>query len=114
MIEVRKSIVADGRHARETAVARARRRLKKIIDELTITRELTGHENIIQYINSVETSHRICIAYELVQGHDLLEFLLTNSKMEEPLAACVISQLLSALQHCHEQQIWHRDLKLEK
>ncbi|RHY30042.1 hypothetical protein DYB32_004665 [Aphanomyces invadans] len=113
MIEVRQSILGDSVVVKDTAVARVQRRLKKIITELSIAKAL-DHQNIIRYVGAYETSHRICIVHELVEGHDLLDYVLAFHKMDEPLAAHCYDQLLHAIQACHELNIWHRDIKLEK
>lgn len=113
MVEVRRSMVADGDYVQEKAVHRVRRRLLKIVSELEISRSLS-HPNIIKYLGAYETSHRLCIVHELVDGCDLLEHLLAHGKMPEARAANVFRQLLSALQYCHERNVYHRDLKLEK
>lgn len=113
MVEVRRSMVADGEYVQEKAVHRVRRRLLKVLSELEISRSL-DHPNIIKYLGAYETSHRVCIVHELVEGCDLLEHLLANGKMKESRAASVFRQLLSALQYCHDRNVYHRDLKLEK
>ncbi|ETP37804.1 CAMK/CAMKL protein kinase [Phytophthora nicotianae P10297] len=112
MVEARRSMVADGQYVREKAVHRVRRRLLKLVSELEISKSL-DHLNIIKYLGAYETSHRICIVHELVEGSDLLEHLLENGKMPEDQAAGVFRQLLSALEYCHNRNIFHRDLKLE-
>lgn len=112
MIEVRRSMVADGEYVKEKAIHRVRRRLVKILSELEISKSL-DHPNIIKYLGAYETSHRLCIVHELVDGCDLLEHLLTHGKMKEEQAASVFYQLLQALQYCHARHIYHRDLKLE-
>ncbi|GLE01295.1 hypothetical protein PINS_up010125 [Pythium insidiosum] len=112
MIEVRRSMAADGQFVTEKAVHRVRRRLLKVLSELEIAKSL-DHPNIIKFLGAYETSHRICLVHELVDGCDLLEHLLTHGKMNETQAAGVFRQLLSALQYCHERNVCHRDLKLE-
>ncbi|TYZ58940.1 hypothetical protein PybrP1_010795 [[Pythium] brassicae (nom. inval.)] len=112
MVEVRRSMVADGEYTPEKAVHRVRRRLLKVVSELEISRSLE-HPNIIKYLGAYETSHRVCIVHELVEGCDLLEHLLAHGKMSEARAASVFRQLLSALQYCHDRNVYHRDLKLE-
>jgi serine/threonine protein kinase len=112
MVEVRRSMVADGEYAPEKAVHRVRRRLLKVVSELEISQTL-DHPNVIKYVGAYETSHRVCIVHELVEGGDLLEHLLANGKMSESRAASVFRQLLSALQYCHDRHVYHRDLKLE-
>ncbi|RHY90966.1 hypothetical protein DYB37_001898 [Aphanomyces astaci] len=112
MIEVRKSILGDNVEVKDTAVSRVQRRLKKIISELSIAKAL-DHANIIRYIGAIETSHRICIVHELIDGHDMLEYVLAFHKMDEPLAAHCFDQLLRAIHACHDLNVWHRDVKLE-
>ncbi|RLN56265.1 hypothetical protein BBJ29_006832 [Phytophthora kernoviae] len=112
MVEARRSMVADGNYVAEKAVHRVRRRLLKLVSELEISKSL-DHPNIIKYVGAYETSHRICIIHELVEGSDLLEHLLANGKMPEDQAAGVFKQLLSALEYCHARNVFHRDLKLE-
>ncbi|KAI9915797.1 hypothetical protein PsorP6_008580 [Peronosclerospora sorghi] len=112
MVETRSSMVADGEYIREKAVHRARRRLMKLVFEIEISQTL-DHPNIIKYLTAFETSHRICIVYEFVDGSDLLEYLLENGKMTEKRAVGVFRQLLLALEYCHSRNIFHRDLKLE-
>ncbi|RLN49395.1 hypothetical protein BBJ28_00011007 [Nothophytophthora sp. Chile5] len=112
MVEARRSMAADGQFVAEKAVHRVRRRLLKLVSELEISKSLT-HPNIIKYLGAYETSHRVCIVHELVEGSDLLEHLLAHGKMPEQQAAGVFRQLLSALQYCHAQNVFHRDLKLE-
>ncbi|KAE9340381.1 hypothetical protein PF008_g11139 [Phytophthora fragariae] len=112
MVEARRSMVADGQYVPEKAVHRVRRRLLKLVSELEISKSL-HHPNIIKYLGAYETSHRICIVHELVEGSDLLEHLLENGKMPEDQAAGVFRQLLSALEYCHTRNVFHRDLKLE-
>ncbi|KAH7474909.1 hypothetical protein PRIC1_012956 [Phytophthora ramorum] len=112
MVEARRSMVADGQYVPEKAVHRVRRRLLKLVSELEISKSL-DHPNIIKYLGAFETSHRICIVHELVEGSDLLEHLLENGKMPEDQAAGVFRQLLSALEYCHGRNLFHRDLKLE-
>lgn len=113
MIETRSSMAAsEDKIVKERAVDRACRRLLKIISELEIVKTL-HHPNIIQFRGAYETSHRICIVYERTQGSDLLEYLLAHGRMQEPQAAYVARQLLSAVQYCHDRRLYHRDLKLE-
>lgn len=112
MVEVRRSMAADGEYVTEKATVRVRRRLLKVLSELEISSSL-DHPNIIQYLGAYETTHRICIVYELVKGSDLLDYLLKHGRMEEAQAARVFRQLLAALEYCHARHIYHRDLKLE-
>ena len=112
MVEARRSMVADGQYVPEKAVHRVRRRLLKLVSELEISKSL-DHPNIVKYLGAFETTHRICIVHELVEGSDLLEHLLENGKMSQDQVAVVVWQLLSALEYCHTRNIFHRDLKLE-
>ncbi|CAH0519713.1 unnamed protein product [Peronospora belbahrii] len=82
LVEARRSMVADGHFVPEKAVHRVRRRLLKLVSELEISK-LLNHPNIVKYLGAFETSHRICIVYELVEGSDLLERLLENGRMPQ-------------------------------
>src|SRR5690606_21184770 len=51
------------------------------------------------------------VVMELVRGRDLHELLVEQGRFEIPRAVEVMRQVLSGLQHAHEQGIIHRDIK---
>lgn len=73
------------------------------------------HPRIVRLYEFAEDSARqeIVLVLEYLPGGDCLG-LVTNSKcVEEELVAHIISQSLVALGQCHQQGIYHRDVKLE-
>lgn len=50
---------------------------------------------------------------EFCSGGDLFEYLMEREYLEEEEACFIIIKLISALQHLHERNICHRDLKIE-
>lgn len=80
--------------------------------EITILQKL-DHPNIIK-LEGLATSR---MQYSLYLVFDFMQSDLTRlisrpgGKLTEPQVKCYMLQLLSGLQHCHEQGILHRDIK---
>ena len=53
------------------------------------------------------------VCYRYCDGSDLLSKLTSVKRFNEPKAAEILRQILSALEACHKKGIVHRDLKLE-
>ena len=68
------------------------------------------HENIVHYFvtNSFE-----CIVMEYVKGGDLFNELVQYGKIPEQKAKQYFIQLLHAVMYMHEQNMCHKDIKLE-
>ena len=71
------------------------------------------HENIVQFFEVIETSQKVYIVMEFIKGGDLLEKITTEGPMAEEQAKKVFAEIIKAVGFCHEQNIAHRDLKLE-
>lgn len=99
-------------HTEEKAVTRVRRRLSQIVSEIEVLEQL-DHPNLIEYIEGFETSHRICLVFELVEGSDLFHLVVRRKRLPEVLIAHFLAQVMQAMQYCHSKHIYHRDLKLE-
>lgn len=81
--------------------------------EVDILRRL-DHPNIVRMYEAYEDKKNIYIVLELCDGGDLLERVTAGKdRMPERVAAALLTQMMSALQHMWLQGIVHRDLKPE-
>jgi len=86
--------------------------------ELSAQREVRAlrrlcHENICEMYDAIQDADNIYLVLELIGGRDLFEELFDRQFMDEDLVLCILGQLLDALEHCHQCDVVHRDLKLE-
>ena len=73
------------------------------------------HVNCVDLYQTIDTAQRIHVITEFVDGGTLDGFCKTfeNRQLKEPAAACVLAQLVAALEHVHSRNICHRDIKLD-
>ncbi|KDP46753.1 hypothetical protein JCGZ_06541 [Jatropha curcas] len=83
--------------------------------EVRILRELTGHENVVQFYNAFEDDSYVYIVMELCEGGELLDRILAkkDSRYSEKDAAVVVRQMLKVAAECHLHGLVHRDMKPE-
>ncbi len=82
-----------------------------ILNELNILKQI-DHQNVLKiYEYYIDTDNYYLIT-EYCSGGDLYDVMKTQP-ISEVQAACIIYQLLLALNHIHKLKIMHRDLKLE-
>ncbi|KAI4327732.1 hypothetical protein L6164_020158 [Bauhinia variegata] len=83
--------------------------------EVRILKELTGHENVVQFYNAFEDDSYVYIVMELCEGGELLDRILTkkDSRYTEKDAAVVVRQMLKVAAECHLHGLVHRDMKPE-
>nr|KAF6506092.1 hypothetical protein HJG63_007929 [Rousettus aegyptiacus] len=70
-----------------------------------------NHPNIVQLFEVIDTENTLFLIMELVDGGDLLSYLMDCGRMMEHQAQGIFRQLISALHYCHQRGIIHRDLK---
>lgn len=88
-------------------------RLRQLERELNITRKLS-HPNIINLLDVVFEDDWVLLIIELAAGGSLFDEVAgTAEPVDEERARSFFQQILSALEYCHNRQIFHRDLKLE-
>mmetsp|Transcript_16526 Transcript_16526/g.35056 ORF Transcript_16526/g.35056 Transcript_16526/m.35056 type:complete len:356 (+) Transcript_16526:374-1441(+) len=76
--------------------------------------ELCGtHENIIQMRGFLEVNNLAWIFLELATGGELFDRLIDSGSLSERAARPYAKGLASALAHCHDKGVVHRDVKLE-
>ena len=71
------------------------------------------HKNIVQLYEVLQTSQHIFIIMEYCEGKDLLDYILTKSKLSEEESLKYFQQLINALFYLHSQNIAHRDIKID-
>ncbi|KAK7309360.1 hypothetical protein RJT34_06018 [Clitoria ternatea] len=83
--------------------------------EVKILKELTGHENVVQFYNAFEDDSYVYIVMELCEGGELLDRILgkKDSRYTEKDAAVVVRQMLKVAAECHLHGLVHRDMKPE-
>jgi serine/threonine-protein kinase len=70
-----------------------------------------SHPGIVAVYDYGESGSVAYIAMEFVQGNSLREYFNRGTRFAERDAIAVMAQLLEALQHAHDQGVWHRDVK---
>ncbi|KAL1918641.1 uncharacterized protein VTP21DRAFT_2663 [Calcarisporiella thermophila] len=84
----------------------------RVVREAAITR-LLHHPYIVELHEVfVHTYHHYMI-FELVNGGQLLDYIISHGRLKEKQARKFARQIASALDYCHRNSIVHRDLKIE-
>ena len=82
------------------------------MEEVAILHSL-DHPNIVKYYETYNDQKYIYLVMEYVNGIPLFDKITqqTNQTFSEVTAAGYIKELLLAVNHCHAQDIVHRDIK---
>ena len=80
--------------------------------ELSILK-IVKHKYIAQLYEILETSQFIFIVIEYCEGKDLMDYILTKSKLSEKESLKFFQQLINTLLYLHSQNIAHRDIKID-
>ncbi len=70
-----------------------------------------SHPGIVSVYDYGEAEDVAFIAMEFVEGNSLRAYFSRDTRFEERDVVSLMAQLLDALQHAHEQGVWHRDVK---
>ena len=100
----------------------------KIYDLNNMTKDMLGaleneknimravdHKNI-QKLYEIETfstnnGQRLVMVFENTKRGELFDIIMQTSFFEETLARTFFHELIAAIQHCHDRNIFHRDIK---
>ena len=89
------------------------RQKQKIRLETKIMKRLSKSNNIVKIFETYETKKHICIVMEYICAGDLLNYIKKRNKLQEPVAKFIFKQIILALKFIHENNIVHRDIKLD-
>jgi serine/threonine protein kinase len=102
--------------ARDEGAQEEEIRRQTVVKEITACARL-AHPNICQFYGYFDEPDVSYLIMERLEGTDLFEFLSRqdNGEMavDEEVARQLTSELISALQHCHQNGVCHRDVKPE-
>ena len=84
----------------------------KTFNEVDILKALQ-HPNIIKLWDVINLGNELYIILEYANGGELFDTVIENCKLDEKQAKLYFYQIVSAVQHMHQNSIVHRDLKLE-
>ncbi|CRK86177.1 CLUMA_CG000076, isoform A [Clunio marinus] len=86
--------------------------LAKTFREISILK-LLHHPHITRLYEVMESKNSIYLVTEHAGGGEIFDHLVSNGRMKEEEAARIFSQIVSAVDYCHQTGIVHRDLKAE-
>ena len=96
-------------------VLKGRERCDTIVRELavqsTLTAKFATQPTLLQIHGFFETSEKIVIELELLDGRDLFEYISSKGVLEEKEAGLIIRDVLTALNSMNRAGIAHRDIK---
>jgi serine/threonine protein kinase len=85
--------------------------LKRLAQEVAILSKLK-HAHIMGFRECIETKTKVVMVCEVLEGGELFDRVVAKGSYSEAEAALVSKQLLQAIEHAHQQDIVHRDLKV--
>lgn len=86
--------------------------ISQFIAEIELLRNL-DHPNIMRLYEFYDDGLNFYLVTEYLQGGELFDFITKQQTLTEGMAAQVMTQLLSAVNYCHKNNVVHRDLKPE-
>ncbi len=88
--------------------------------KLSVNREIhllkkLAHAHIVKLFDVIETSRQLFLVMEYVRGKSLYTYLHTKlgKRLDEAEAFMIFRQILEGIDHCHKNNVSHRDIKLE-
>lgn len=95
-----------------------KQRLADPNDSRRISREIRvlhalNHECIIKLYEAIETPKKIYLVMQYAAGGSLLDYVRSRKRLPESEAVQLLQQVVVGLVYCHQQEVVHRDIKLE-
>ena len=86
--------------------------MKKVLYETNLMKKL-NHPNITKILEMFENDKYFLIIMEYINGGNLFDFVKKRRKLSEKTAKFLFRQIILGIQHMHNKNIVHRDIKLE-
>lgn len=87
------------------------------IDNIFVEAEILKnlrHDNIVKVHNCLTLANmQVAIIMEYLEGGELLAYVEKKERLPEDEAKCFTKQVVKAMFYCHQNNLIHRDLKLE-
>ncbi|KAF7144620.1 hypothetical protein RHSIM_Rhsim04G0248500 [Rhododendron simsii] len=77
------------------------------------TLKLLKHPNVVRLHEVLASKTKIYMVLEYVAGGELFDRIASKGKLSEAQARKVFQQLIDGVSYCHNNGVYHRDLKLE-
>ena len=84
-----------------------------VMNEVRLLQKIS-HPCVIRLEDVIETAETLYIILELADGGELFDKIIEKTKLQEAEAKLHFYQIVSAIEHLHQRNIAHRDLKPEK
>ena len=84
--------------------------LRTMQNEITTLKQV-DHDNIVKLYDVFEDRHKLHLVMEFLPGGELFARICEYDHLSEAVAAKILKQILSALDHMHDKNILHLDLK---
>jgi calcium-dependent protein kinase len=81
-------------------------------EEVAVLNKL-DHPNIVKYYETYNDYKFIYLVMEYVKGKELFKYLAQQTDHSEKRTCGYMQDIVSAIAHCHAQQVIHRDIKPE-
>lgn len=91
----------------------AREHLEDQLKREIVSMKVLRHENIVELIDVIRTSHHIYLVLELLTGGEVFNRISSEGRFSEDVARTYFQQLVAGVKFCHGKGIAHRDLKPE-
>ncbi|PTU22606.1 hypothetical protein P175DRAFT_0507427 [Aspergillus ochraceoroseus IBT 24754] len=101
----------EHRNAREAERADRSKEIRTAREAAIVS--LVNHPYICGMRDVVRTNYHWYMLFELVNGGQMLDYIISHGKLKEKQARKFARQIVSALDYCHRNSIVHRDLKIE-
>ena len=88
------------------------RDMRRVAREILIMQQLK-HPNIVELVEVLETSSKLHLVLEYMEGGEVYEYVDRMGPMNEAYAKVVVGQVAAALAYCHANGVSHRDVKLQ-